>query len=54
MANKITSKELLERKDQYMYEDVREAVELEEGKIDGSSQYYTWTANKKGKKWRYR
>jgi rhodanese-related sulfurtransferase len=36
MANKITSEELLERKDQYLYVDVREADELEEGKIDGA------------------
>ena len=36
MANKVTSKELRERKDQYMYVDVREADELEEGKIDGA------------------
>ena len=34
MANKVTSSELLERKDQYVYVDVREADELEEGKID--------------------
>ncbi|MGB6526950.1 MAG: rhodanese-like domain-containing protein [Candidatus Nitrosopolaris sp.] len=34
MANKVTSKELLETKDQYTYVDVREADELEEGKID--------------------
>ena len=34
MANKVTSKELLETKDQYVYVDVREADELEEGKID--------------------
>jgi rhodanese-related sulfurtransferase len=36
MANKITSKKLLERKDQYVYVDVREADELEEGKIDAA------------------
>ena len=36
MANKITSKELLETKDQYTYVDVREADELEEGKIDAA------------------
>jgi rhodanese-related sulfurtransferase len=36
MGNKVTSKELRERKDQYMYVDVREADELEEGKIDGA------------------
>jgi rhodanese-related sulfurtransferase len=36
MANKVASKELRERKDQYMYVDVREAAELEEGKIDGA------------------
>jgi rhodanese-related sulfurtransferase len=36
MANKVTSKELRERKDQYMYVYVREADELEEGKIDGA------------------
>jgi rhodanese-related sulfurtransferase len=34
MANKVTSKELLETKDQYTYVDVREADELDEGKID--------------------
>jgi len=36
MANKVASKELRERKDQYLYVDVREADELEEGKIDGA------------------
>ncbi len=36
MANKITSEELQERKDQYLYVDVREADELEEGKIGGA------------------
>jgi rhodanese-related sulfurtransferase len=36
MANKVTSKELLETKDQYTYVDVREADELEEGKIDAA------------------
>ena len=36
MANKVTSKELLETKDQYAYVDVREADELEEGKIDAA------------------
>ena len=36
MANKVTSKELRERKDQYAYVDVREADELEEGMIDVS------------------
>jgi rhodanese-related sulfurtransferase len=36
MANKITSKELLETKDQHTYVDVREADELEEGKIDAA------------------
>ena len=36
MANKVTSKELRERKDQYMYVDVREADELEKGKIEGA------------------
>ena len=36
MANKITSKDLQERKDQYMFVDVREADELEKGKIDGA------------------
>jgi rhodanese-related sulfurtransferase len=34
MANKVTSKELLETKDHYTYVDVREADELKEGKID--------------------
>jgi hypothetical protein len=33
MANKVTSKELLERKDQYVSVDVREADELGEGMI---------------------
>ena len=36
MANKAASKELLETKDQYTYVDVREADELEEGKIDAA------------------
>ena len=36
MANKITSKDLQERKHQYMFVDVREADELEKGKIDGA------------------
>jgi rhodanese-related sulfurtransferase len=36
MANKVTSKELQERKDQYTILDVREVDELEEGKIDGA------------------
>jgi rhodanese-related sulfurtransferase len=36
MANKVTSKELHERKAQYMFVDVREADELEKGKIDGA------------------
>ena len=36
MAKKVTSKELLETKDQYTYVDVREADELEEGKIDAA------------------
>jgi rhodanese-related sulfurtransferase len=36
MANKVTSKELLETKDQYTYVDVRETDELEEGKIDAA------------------
>jgi len=36
MANKVTSKELREKKDQYVYVDVREADELEEGMIDGA------------------
>jgi rhodanese-related sulfurtransferase len=34
MADKITPKELQETKDQYFILDVREADELEEGKID--------------------
>ena len=34
MADKITPKELQEAKDQYVILDVREADELEEGKID--------------------
>jgi rhodanese-related sulfurtransferase len=34
-------------KDQYMFVDVREADELEKGKIDGA--YAVRTANKKGK-----
>jgi rhodanese-related sulfurtransferase len=36
MANKVTSKELRGRQDEYMYVDVREADELEEGMIDGA------------------
>jgi rhodanese-related sulfurtransferase len=36
MANKVTSKELRERKDRHMFVDVREADELENGKIDGA------------------
>ena len=36
MANKVTSSELLETKDQHMYVYVREADELEEGKIDAA------------------
>ncbi len=36
MANKVTSKELGERQDEYVYVDVREADELEEGMIDGA------------------
>jgi len=36
MANKVTSKELQGRQDEYMYVDVREADELEEGMIDGA------------------
>jgi rhodanese-related sulfurtransferase len=36
MANKVASKELKGRQDEYMYVDVREADELEEGMIDGS------------------
>jgi len=36
MANKVTSKELQERQDDYMYVDVREADELGEGMIDGA------------------
>ncbi len=36
MANKVTSKELRDRKYQYMFVDVREADELEKGKIDGA------------------
>jgi rhodanese-related sulfurtransferase len=36
MANKVTPKELQKRKDQYVYLDVREADELEEGMIDGA------------------
>jgi hydroxyacylglutathione hydrolase len=36
MANKVTSKELQGRQDDYMYVDVREADELEEGMIDGA------------------
>ena len=35
MANKVTSKKLIERKDQCVYLDVREADELGEGMIDG-------------------
>jgi rhodanese-related sulfurtransferase len=36
MTNKVTPRELQERKDEYMILDVREADELEEGKIDGA------------------
>lgn len=36
MANKVTSKELLGTKDQYTCVDVREADEIEEGKIDAA------------------
>jgi rhodanese-related sulfurtransferase len=36
MANKVTSKELQERQVECMYVDVREADELEEGKIGGA------------------
>ena len=36
MADKITPKELQEEKDEYMILDVREADELEEGKIGGA------------------
>ena len=35
-ANKVTPRELQEGKDEYMILDVREADELQEGKIDGS------------------
>jgi rhodanese-related sulfurtransferase len=34
MADKVTPKALRERKDEYVIVDVREADELEEGKID--------------------
>jgi len=37
MATKVTSKELQEGKDEYTILDVREADELEEGKIDGAA-----------------
>jgi rhodanese-related sulfurtransferase len=36
MTNTITSKELRERQHDYMYVDVREADELEEGMIEGA------------------
>ena len=36
MASKVTPRELQEGKDEYMILDVREADELEEGKIDGA------------------
>jgi rhodanese-related sulfurtransferase len=36
MANKVTSKEIPERKEQFVYLDVQEADELEEGKIDAA------------------
>src|SRR5215467_5082691 len=36
MANKVASKELQGRQDDYMYVDVREADELGEGMIDGA------------------
>ena len=35
-ANKVTPRELQEGKDEYMILDVREADELQEGKIDGA------------------
>jgi rhodanese-related sulfurtransferase len=34
MANKVTSRELREKQEQYVYLDVREADEIEEGMID--------------------
>jgi rhodanese-related sulfurtransferase len=37
MADKMTPKEVQEGKDEYMILDVREADELEEGKIDGAA-----------------
>jgi rhodanese-related sulfurtransferase len=37
MANRLTSKELRERQDEYTYVDVREADELEEGMIKGAT-----------------
>jgi rhodanese-related sulfurtransferase len=36
LASKVTPRELQEGKDEYMILDVREADELEEGKIDGA------------------
>ena len=43
MADRITPKELQERKDEYMIADVREADELEEeGKIDGAVNMPLW------------
>jgi len=36
LANKVTSKELREKQEQYVYLDVREADEIEEGMIDGA------------------
>jgi rhodanese-related sulfurtransferase len=36
MANKVTPRELQEEKDEYMILDVREADELQEGKINGA------------------
>jgi rhodanese-related sulfurtransferase len=50
MANKVTARELQEGKDEYMILDVREADELQEGKIDGAVNIQT----KKGKTWGYR
>ena len=50
MANKVTSKELLETNDQYTYVDVREAGEIEEGKIDTAVNI---PLGQLGKTWRY-
>ena len=52
MAEKITPKELQARKHEHVIRDVREADEIEiRGQNRWSTQYATWTANKKGETW---